>query len=57
MYDSNPLTAEEILDQCRALSQAGIEVTDAADKEILGFILAEKLEHLDKYLKTHSHNE
>ncbi len=46
MFDTTPLTIEEIVDQCRALSLAMIEVSDLKAKEILSFIQAERLELL-----------
>lgn len=46
MFDTTPLTIEEIVDQCRALSLAMIEVSDPATKELLTFIQAERLELL-----------
>lgn len=51
MFDTTPLTIEEIVDQCRALSLAMIEVSDLATKELLTFIQAERLELLCYSLK------
>ena len=47
MFDSTPLTPEEIVDQCRALTHALIELENLAAKDILTFVLAERLEHLN----------
>ena len=46
MFDATPLTVEEITDQCRALAHAVIELENPEVKEILSFMLAERLESL-----------
>ncbi len=46
MFDATPLTAEEITDQCRALTYAVIELDNPMAKEVLLFVLAERLEVL-----------
>lgn len=50
MFDSTPLTLEEITEQCRALAHAVMELENATVKEILTFILAERLELLNTLL-------
>ncbi|MEG3135536.1 hypothetical protein SC206_18420 [Rouxiella sp. T17] len=46
MIDAIPLTIEDVVVHCRALSQSIIEVESPATKESLNFILLEKLEWL-----------
>lgn len=46
MFDNTPLEQEELLDQCRVLVYATMELKDPQVKEILMFILAERLEML-----------
>ncbi|WP_170116087.1 hypothetical protein [Brenneria roseae] len=46
MFDVAPLTLEEMIDQCRALAYAVIELDNPQAKEILVFMLAERLESL-----------
>ncbi|MBN3131778.1 hypothetical protein H4F52_08505 [Pectobacterium brasiliense] len=46
MFDNTPLEQEEIIDQCRALIYAVIETQNPQAKEILTFILWEKLDRL-----------
>ncbi|AIU90407.1 MULTISPECIES: hypothetical protein [Pectobacterium] len=46
MFDSTPLTLDEIADQCRALTHAVIELDNPVVKEVLTFVLAERLELL-----------
>lgn len=50
MFDPTPLTLEEITDQCRALAHAVMELENAIVKEVLTFILAERLELLNRLL-------
>lgn len=50
MFDVTPLTAEEITDQCRALTYAVIELDNPMAKEVLLFVLAERLEVLSATL-------
>ncbi len=56
MFDATPLTLEEVTDQCRALAHAVIELEDVTVKEILSFMLAERLEHLHISLAAEEHN-
>ncbi|MBN3340826.1 hypothetical protein H5A44_00060 [Pectobacterium brasiliense] len=46
MFDNTPLEQEEIIDQCRALIYAVIETKNPQAKEILTFILWERLDWL-----------
>ncbi|MBN7768279.1 hypothetical protein [Pectobacterium brasiliense] len=46
MFDNTPLEQEEIIDQCRALIYAVIETKQPQVKEILTFILWERLDWL-----------
>ncbi|ULS51965.1 hypothetical protein [Pectobacterium carotovorum] len=46
MFDNTPLEQEEIIDQCRALIYAVIETKNPQAKEILTFILWERLDLL-----------
>ncbi|MBG6244565.1 hypothetical protein CS369_06785 [Candidatus Symbiopectobacterium sp. 'North America'] len=46
MFDATPLTLDEITDQCHALTHAVIELDDPVAKEVLTFVLAERLELL-----------
>lgn len=43
MFDDTPLRPDELLDQCCALSYALIEISHDQVREILAFLLAEKL--------------
>ncbi|MEI7411766.1 hypothetical protein [Pectobacterium aroidearum] len=43
MFDNTPLELEEIIDQCRALIYAIVELDEPKEKEILSFILWERL--------------
>ncbi|GKW16327.1 hypothetical protein PEC301937_22760 [Pectobacterium carotovorum subsp. carotovorum] len=52
MFDSTPLTLDEIADQCRALTHAVIELDNPVAKEVLLFVLAERLEVLSATLDT-----
>ncbi|MDX6913701.1 hypothetical protein R9X49_01070 [Pectobacterium carotovorum] len=52
MFDNTPLEQEEIIDQCRALIYAVIETKQSQVKEILTFILWERLDCL--YRNYHS---
>ncbi|WP_180999169.1 MULTISPECIES: hypothetical protein [Pectobacterium] len=54
MFDNTPLEQEEIIDQCRALIYAVIETKNPQAKEILTFILWERLDWL--YQDFHSEN-
>ncbi|ARA78142.1 hypothetical protein AB6D30_17540 [Pectobacterium brasiliense] len=46
MFDNTPLEPEEALDQCRALAYAIVELNHPESKEILTFVLAERLDNL-----------
>ncbi len=50
MLDSPPLTLEEIVDHCHALVLAMLEMTDLTAKELLLFILSERLDLLQLML-------
>ncbi|MCA6936592.1 hypothetical protein LF938_06715 [Pectobacterium versatile] len=51
MYDPTPLTLEELVDHCRALTYAIIELDNALAKELLIFILWERLNQLNDTLQ------
>lgn len=51
MFDSTPLTLEELTDQCRALIHAVVNLDNLQAREILCFVLAERLEHLMSMLE------
>lgn len=57
MLDSPPLTLEEIVDHCHALVRAMLEITDLTTKELLLFILAERLDFLQLMLDEAPHAE
>ncbi|KGA36056.1 hypothetical protein KU74_06170 [Pectobacterium brasiliense] len=46
MFDNTPLELDEIIDQCRALAYAAVNANDAQAREILLFILQERIDHL-----------
>lgn len=46
MFDNTPLELEEIIDQCRALIYAVVEIDNPQVKEILSFVLWERLDFL-----------
>ncbi len=50
MYDNTPLNLEEIVDHCRALAYSIIEIHHPVVKELLMYILSERLELLDRTL-------
>ncbi|CAQ83098.1 MULTISPECIES: ash family protein [Photorhabdus] len=50
MHDYRPENSEEVLDHCRALINSIIEQNNLAFKEILAFILWERIELLSKML-------
>ncbi|WP_261373788.1 hypothetical protein [Yersinia mollaretii] len=50
MHNSPPLTLEEIVDHCHALILAMLEITDPTAKELLLFILSERLDLLQLML-------
>lgn len=48
MFDNTPLELEDIIDQCRALASTLVEMKQPETKEILTFILQERLEILHR---------
>lgn len=48
MFDNTPLELEEVIDQCRALAYAIVELDKPEAKEILTFVLAERLDNLHR---------
>ncbi|MEI7408005.1 hypothetical protein [Pectobacterium aroidearum] len=46
MFDNTPLDLEEIIDQCRALAYALVELDQPQAKEVLTFVLSERLDCL-----------
>ncbi|MFE8114987.1 hypothetical protein [Brenneria goodwinii] len=52
MFDTTPLSLDEITDQCRALTHAVIELDNPVAKEVLTFVLAERLELLAATLES-----
>ncbi|MEC5343193.1 hypothetical protein ABRZ24_11380 [Brenneria populi] len=46
MFDNTPLELEEIIDQCRALIYAVVEIENPQAKEILSLVLWERLDIL-----------
>ncbi|QTF07378.1 hypothetical protein HC231_05115 [Brenneria izadpanahii] len=46
MFDNTPRELEEIIDQCRALIYAVVEIENPQAKEILSFVLWERLDLL-----------
>ncbi|MCH5049412.1 hypothetical protein [Pectobacterium aquaticum] len=46
MFDNTPLALEEIIDQCRALAYAAVNTNEPQAREILLFILQERIDHL-----------
>lgn len=48
MFDDTPRVLEEIIDQCRALAYAIVELRNAEAKEILMFVLWERLDCLHR---------
>jgi len=50
MHELPPPNLEEILDHCRALSYAAIEIPHPVVKELLLYILRERLDLLDRTL-------
>ncbi len=48
MFDNTPLELEEIIDQCRVLVSTLVEMKQPETKEILTFILQERLEILHR---------
>jgi len=50
MVEHHPLTLEEVVDHCRALAYAIIEIPHPVVKELLMYILSERLELLNHTL-------
>ncbi|PWC12948.1 hypothetical protein [Brenneria corticis] len=48
MFDNTPLELEEVIDQCRALAYAIVELSNPEAKEILMFVLWERLDRLHR---------
>ncbi|GKW28586.1 hypothetical protein PEC331060_17640 [Pectobacterium carotovorum subsp. carotovorum] len=48
MFDNTPLDLEEIIDQCRALAYALVELEQSQAKEVLTFVLSERLDCLHR---------
>lgn len=57
MYDPTPLTLEELIDQSQALVYAIIKLDNLLAKELLTFILWERLNQLDNMLETEVLND
>ncbi len=57
MFDNTPLTLEEVVDHCRALTHAIIEIQHPVYKELLLFILFERLEILNLTLEMEMQKE
>ncbi|MEN4906616.1 hypothetical protein [Rahnella bonaserana] len=51
LYDNTPLELEEIVDHCRALSYAIVPLVNPQAKDLLGYILCERLEVLYQTLE------
>ncbi|WP_426784964.1 hypothetical protein ACP3TB_11715 [Rahnella variigena] len=51
LYDNTPLELEEIVDHCRALSYAIVSLDNPQAKDLLGYILCERLEVLYQTLE------
>ncbi|POE18018.1 hypothetical protein BV923_21885 [Pectobacterium odoriferum] len=52
MFDNTPLELEEIIDQCRALAYAAVKIDDPQAREILLFVLQERIDHLYRTSQT-----
>ncbi|WP_033576376.1 hypothetical protein [Dickeya chrysanthemi] len=46
MFDNTPLELDEIIDQCRALAYAAVNTDEPQAREILLFVLQERIDHL-----------
>lgn len=57
MYDSTPLSAEEVLDRCRALAFAIVELDNTLAKELLNYVLWERLNLLNETMKAEANHE
>ncbi|MFD3248420.1 hypothetical protein [Rahnella aquatilis] len=51
LYDNTPLELEEIVDHCRALSYAIVTLDNPQAKDLLSYILCERLEVLYQTLE------
>ena len=51
LYDNTPLELEEIVDHCRALSYAIVTLENPQAKDLLSYILCERLEVLNQALE------
>lgn len=51
LYDNTPLELEEIVDYCRALSYAIVSLDNPQAKNLLSYILCERLEVLYQTLE------
>lgn len=51
LYDNTPLELEEIVDHCRALSYAIVSLDNPHAKDLLSYILYERLEVLYQTLE------
>ncbi|WP_421670593.1 hypothetical protein [Rahnella sp. EDr1-12] len=51
LYDNTPLELEEIVDHCRALSYAIVSLDNSQAKDLLTYILCERLEVLYQTLE------
>lgn len=54
MFDNTPLELEEIIDQCRALAYAAVNTDEPQAREILLFVLQERIDHLYRTSQTES---
>ncbi|MDF7660451.1 ash family protein [Erwiniaceae bacterium L1_54_6] len=57
MYDPTPLSAEEVLDHCRALAFAIVELDQSLVKELLMYVLQERLDLLNETLQAEASHE
>jgi hypothetical protein len=57
MYDPTPLSAEEVLDHCRALAFAIVELDHAPAKELLMYVLWERLNLLNETMGAEASHE
>ncbi|WP_415860456.1 ash family protein [Pantoea cypripedii] len=57
MYDTTPLSAEEVLDHCRALAFAIVELDQSLVKELLMYVLQERLNLLNETLQAEASHE
>ncbi|VTQ67700.1 Uncharacterised protein [Campylobacter jejuni] len=51
LYDNTPLELEEIVDHCRALSYAIVSLDNPQAKDLLSYILCERLDVLYQSLE------